>query len=183
MTDETGQNSNKIWWENGMQQCIAYMLDIPFPVIARRYQKEKSRAIKITLGWTIAIAILLAVSTIFAVRAMQKAEESEKTAQELANLASHGGQRSRYALKLQAEGDIILKDTVFIDFVTTVTAFKGVIDYKKKGGAKFYQNKTSNEMAIVYSQRFEKQVRDYIDGMDDLVFSAEKQLKFVRISE
>jgi len=251
MTNETDEMFNKVYWENGVQQCISYLLDIPFPVIARRFQKEKSRAIKITLGWTIAIAVLLAVSTLFAVRAMQKAEESEKTAQDLANfeesvfpqslvygfvdnfliyvlrakpeanvililpkdygelehfdrienykkfLTQKGfelleeeipvtvGQRSRKAFKLQPINNVVLEDIVFIDFVTTVTAFKGVIDYKKKGnGAKFYQDITENEMAIKYSQRFEKQVRDYIEeGTNDLVFSQKEQLKFVRTIE
>jgi len=250
IANEAGETSNKAYRENGIQQCIAYMLDVPFPVIARRYQKERSRTIKITLGWTIAIAVLLAISTLFAIQAKKNAETSAQYTKELANfeksvfprslvygfvdnfliyvvksnpeaniilvlpqkyselehfdkienykrfllqkgfmfqeveiMPSQGGQRARFAFQLQSIENISLKNTVFIDFVTTVTAFKGVIDYKKK--TVFYENASNDKMTEDYSLQFEKQVRDYLEEViekQNLVFD-EDQLIFVRTTE
>ena len=103
--------------------------------------------------------------------------------QEVEIMPSQGGQRARFAFQLQSIENISLKNTVFIDFVTTVTAFKGVIDYKKK--TVFYENASNDKMTEDYSLQFEKQVRDYLEEViekQNLVFD-EDQLIFVRTTE
>jgi len=252
MNNENRDGSNEEWWENGVQQCISYMLDIPFPLIARRYQKEKSRALKITLIWVCIIAILFAGISVLSFYSLQKAKESENNAKNLAvfeksifplslvfgyvdNFLVHiakskpssaiililpkdyseldqakkvrmyknflinnefniqeeittqtqAGQRGRNILRILPKENEAFKCDVYIDFASTVTAFKGVIDYKKKNST-YYQNVDVDEIIENYSKTFEEQIVSYMESVkddDELIFSPSEQLFFATTPE
>ena len=56
------------------------------------------------------------------------------------------------------------KEAVYMDFASTVAAFRHVIEYKKKNTA--YARSSENMMLLEYAAEFEKSVKEQLQGND-----------------